>query len=145
MDENRRNCGNHKTTFPALSRWTLSYNLRSQMAAATRTMFALGLDDQVKTNLSFQMSCHVKLKELRGWSSVVKPEWSHSESHQVVNSILTGVTSYLIDIDNILSNGNHTETVQAITRYRQHVTFHFFNHNQRQWEGQRKTGHLFPP
>ena len=47
-------------------------------------MFALGLDDQVETNLSFQMSCHVKLKELRGWSSMVKPEWSHSESHQVV-------------------------------------------------------------
>ncbi len=67
----------------ALSRWALSYNLRSDIAAATRKMFALGLDDQVETNMSFQMS-HVKSKELRGWSSMVKPEWSHSESHQVV-------------------------------------------------------------
>ena len=46
----------HKKTFPALSRWALSDNLRSQIAAATRKMFALGLDDQVETNLSFQMS-----------------------------------------------------------------------------------------
>ena len=73
-----------KKTFPALSRWALSYNLQSQIAAAARKMFALGLDDQVETNLSFQMSRHVTLKELRGWSSMVKPEWSHSESHQVV-------------------------------------------------------------
>ena len=29
--------------------------------------------------------------------------------------------------------------------YRQHVTFHFFHHNRRQWDGQRATGHLFPP
>ena len=29
--------------------------------------------------------------------------------------------------------------------YRQHVTFHFFHHSQRQWDGQRATGHLFPP
>ena len=43
-------------TFPALSRWALSYNLPSQIAAATRKMFALGLDDQVDTSLSFQMS-----------------------------------------------------------------------------------------
>ncbi len=42
-------------SFPSLSRWALSYNLRSQIAAATRKMFALGLDDQVETNLSFQM------------------------------------------------------------------------------------------
>ncbi len=41
--------------FPALSRWALSYNLRPEIAAATRKMFALGLDDQVETNLSFQM------------------------------------------------------------------------------------------
>ena len=27
--------------------------------------------------------------------------------------------------------------------YRQHVTFHFFHHNQRQWDGQRAMGHLF--
>ena len=40
-----------KNTFPALSRWALSYNLRSQIE--TRKMF--GLDDQVETNLSFQM------------------------------------------------------------------------------------------
>ena len=73
-----------KKAFPALGRWALYYNLRSQIAAARRKMFALGLDDQVETNLSFQMSCHVKLKELRGWSSMVKPERSHSESHQVV-------------------------------------------------------------
>ena len=32
-----------KKTFPSLSRWALSYNLRSQIAGATRTMFALGL------------------------------------------------------------------------------------------------------
>ena len=84
IDESRRNCGNHKKAFPALSRWALSYNLRSQIAAAARKMFALGLDDQVETNLSCQMSWHVKLKELPGWSSMVKPEWSHSESHQVL-------------------------------------------------------------
>ena len=65
---------------------------------------------------------------------MVKPEWSNSESHQVeahfgdladtflynvlfkVNSILIGVTSHLIDIGYILSKGNHTETVQGITR-----------------------------
>ena len=65
---------------------------------------------------------------------MVKPEWSNSESHQVeahvgdladtflynvlfkVNSILIGVTSHLIDIGNNLSKGNHTETVQGITR-----------------------------
>ena len=35
-----------QNTFPALSRWALSYNLRSQIAAATRKMFALGLVDQ---------------------------------------------------------------------------------------------------
>ena len=33
-----------------------------------------------------------------------------------VNSILIGVTSHLIDIGNNLSKGNHTETVQGITR-----------------------------
>ena len=33
-----------------------------------------------------------------------------------VNSILIGVTSHLIDIGNNLSKGNHTETVQVITR-----------------------------
>ena len=33
-----------------------------------------------------------------------------------VNSILIGVTSHLIDIDNNLSKENHTETVQGITR-----------------------------
>ena len=47
--------GQSQKTFPALSRWALSYNLRSQVAAATRKIFALGLDDQVETNLSFQM------------------------------------------------------------------------------------------
>ena len=81
MDESR---SPSTECIPALSRWALSYNVRSENAAATRKMFALGLDDQVETNMSFQMSCHVKLKELRGWSSMVKPEWSHSESHQVV-------------------------------------------------------------
>ena len=35
-----------KTT-SALSRWTLSYNLRAQIAAQTRTLFKLGLDDQL--------------------------------------------------------------------------------------------------
>ena len=81
MDESR---SPSTECIPALSRWALSYNLRSEIAAATRKMFALGLDDQVETNMSFQMSWHVKLKELRGWSSMVKPEWLHSESHQVV-------------------------------------------------------------
>ena len=46
----------HKKPFPALSAWALSYSLRSQVAAAIRKMFALGLDDQVETNMSFQMS-----------------------------------------------------------------------------------------
>ena len=32
-----------KKTFPALSRLALSYNLRSQIAAATRKICALGL------------------------------------------------------------------------------------------------------
>ena len=39
-------------TSSALSRWALSYNLRSQIAAATRKMFALGLDDQMTRNES---------------------------------------------------------------------------------------------
>ena len=43
-------------TFSALSRWALSYNVRSEIAAATKKMFALRLDDQVETNMSFQMS-----------------------------------------------------------------------------------------
>ena len=33
-----------------------------------------------------------------------------------MNSILIGVTSHLIGIGNNLSKGNHTETVQGITR-----------------------------
>ena len=40
----------------ALSRWALSYNLRCQIAAATRKMYALELDDQAEANLSFHMS-----------------------------------------------------------------------------------------
>ena len=61
---------------------------------------------------------------------MVKPEWSHSESHRVVahfgnladtfnfkvNSLLIGVTSHLIDIGNNISKRNHTEMVQGITR-----------------------------
>ena len=65
---------------------------------------------------------------------MVKPEGSHSESHEVVahfgdladtflynvyfkvNSNLIGVTSHLIDIGNSMSKGNATETVQGITR-----------------------------
>ena len=39
-------------TSSALSRWTLSYNIRSQIAAATRKMFALGLDNQMTRNES---------------------------------------------------------------------------------------------
>ena len=65
---------------------------------------------------------------------MVKPEWSHSESQEVVthfgdladtflsnvyfkvNNILIGVTSHLIDIGKNLSKENRTETVHRITR-----------------------------
>ena len=35
-----------------LSRWALSYNIPSQIAAATRKMFACGLDDHMTRNES---------------------------------------------------------------------------------------------
>ena len=34
---------------------------------------------------------------------------------------------------------------QSMVSIQQHITFHFFHHNQRQWNGQRATGHLFSP
>ena len=47
-EESRRNCGNHnKTHFQPLSRWALSYNVQSHIAAATRKMFALLLGDHM--------------------------------------------------------------------------------------------------
>ena len=39
-------------TLSTLNRWDVTYNLRSQIAAATRKMFALGLDDQMTRNES---------------------------------------------------------------------------------------------
>ena len=39
-------------TSSTLSRWAVSYNLQSQIAAATRKMFALGLDYQMTRNES---------------------------------------------------------------------------------------------
>ena len=39
-------------TFSALSRWALSYNVQSHIAAATKKMFALGLDDHMTRNES---------------------------------------------------------------------------------------------
>ena len=39
-------------TTPALNSWALSYYLRSDIAAATMKMFALGRDDQIARNES---------------------------------------------------------------------------------------------
>ena len=65
---------------------------------------------------------------------MAKPDRLHSESQEIVthfgdladtfllngcitvNSIWIGVTSHLIDIGKNISKGNHTETVQGMTR-----------------------------
>ena len=72
---------------------------------------------------------------------------SNGESYDNARVVMSGkcrVTESLPPTSNAPQLHMPQPDYQSMVWIHQHVTFHFF-HNQRQWNGQRATGNLFPP